>query len=97
MPDYKHIKLYRVEDHAVRTGESTSDIVMAEVKGTLVGGLLSCVTPFRNNADVSYVVLARTTTDGTGLMTADITKPGATDNCTILVIGKGYDLQAAWA
>jgi len=97
MPNQNYVKLYRLEDHAVRAGESTSDIVMAEVKGTLSGGTLSCVTPFRNNSDVSYVVLARTTTDGSGVLTADITKPAATDICTVLVIGKGYDLQGAWA
>lgn len=97
MPNSQTVKLYRLEDHSVRAGESTSDIVLAEVKGTLAAGQLTCTTPFRNNADVSYVVLARTSTDSSGAFTADITKPAATDTCTVLVIGKGYDLQGAWA
>ena len=97
IPLSESYKLYRWQDHAVRAGESTSDIVMCEVKGTLAGGQVTCKTPFRNNADISYVVLARTTTNGSGSFTADITEPGATDICTVLVIGKGYDLQGAWA
>lgn len=90
-------KLFRLIDHAVRAGESTSDIVVAEVKGTLSGGILSCQTPFKNGKDIGYVVLMRTTTNASGVLSADISKPGNSDNCTVLVFGKGYDLQTEFS
>lgn len=86
-------KLYRMPDHGIRAGESPSDFLVAEVKGTLSGGILSCTTPFKNAKDVGYVVLHRTTTNASGVLSADISKPGAADNCIVLVFAKGYDMQ----
>lgn len=90
-------KLYRLVDHGVRAGESPSDMVVCEVKGTLSGGQLSCQTPFKSGRDIGYVVLMRTTTNSSGVLTADIAKPGNTDTATVLVFGKGADLQTEFS
>lgn len=88
-------KLYRLQDHAVRAGESTSDIVMAECQGTLSGGTLAVTTPFKSNADIAYLVAMRTTTNSSGVLTADISDPGNTDAVTVFVLGKGTDLATS--
>jgi len=84
--------MYRLQDHAVRAGESTSDYVIAEAKGTLSGGQLTCQTPFANGAVVSYKVLAKATVNASGQITADITKPASTDAVVVLIFGKSSDL-----
>jgi hypothetical protein len=90
-------KLFRLVDLNVRAGESPSDMVVVECKGTLSGGTLSCTTPFKSGKDVAHLVMYRGTTNSSGVLTADISKPGNTDNCTVLVFGKGYDLQAEFS
>lgn len=85
-------KLFRLQDKNVRVAESPSDSIICEVQGTLSGGVVSCTTPFKSAKGLGYLVMAKADTNSSGVLSADISKPGNSDDVRVLIFGKSQDL-----
>lgn len=88
-------KMYRLEDHNVRAGESPSDFIIQQIDATLSGSAASVTTNFKSG-NIGYLLLKKASTNSSGVLSVAAAVPGATADVSVLVFGRSRDLFSSF-